>query len=327
MKIKRKIIEINEELCDGCGNCVPSCAEGAIRIIDGKAKVVKDQYCDGLGACLGECPRDALKLVEREAEPFDDEAVKAYLETLEDHHISHGDQGIHEAANKEPDESRILGCQPGESPTPEGSTGESPTPEGSTGESPTPESSTGESPTPGCRTAPSPNLGCGCASSHIQTFAVNEKWKTAQDMVHGEQHGGHQYGGHQYGGHQYGGHQSRLGHWPVQIRLIPPDAPFLKDAHLLITADCAAVAHPNFHQEFLKDRVVMMGCPKFDDVSSYIDKFAAIFQMAGIKTITVLIMEVPCCSGMPAILTKAMEKAGVKIPMERIVIGTRGKEI
>ena len=218
MKVMRKIIEIDEEKCDGCGNCVPSCAEGAIQIIDGKAKVVKEAFCDGLGACLGECPQDALKLVEREAEEFDETAVEAHLRHLE---------------------------TDTEEKTPE-------------------------------------TLACGCPSAQLKTFPVSGTDCRSANAPALMEAGA-----------------SALCHWPVQIRLIPPTAPFLKGADLLITADCAAVASPRFHTDYLKGKVVMMGCPKFDDVASYVEKFAQIFKTAGINSITTLIMEVPCCSGLP----------------------------
>ncbi len=243
----RKIIEIDEEKCDGCGNCVPSCAEGAIQIIDGKAKVVKDQYCDGLGACLGECPQGALKLIEREADEFDEVAVEAFLKAQE--------------KQKAPEK------------------------------------------------APA-TLACGCPSTQLKTFpAGGGGCKEANKPAIME------------------AGASALCHWPVQIRLIPPTAPFLKGAELLITADCAAVAAPRFHAEYLKGKVVMMGCPKFDDVESYVDKFAQIFKVAGIKSITTLIMEVPCCSGLPGLVEKAMALAGVEIPMEKVVINARGEKL
>jgi len=242
MKIIRKIIEIDEELCDGCGNCVPSCAEGAIQIIDGKAKVVKDQYCDGLGACLGECPQDALKLVEREAEAFDEEAVEAFLES-----------------RKEKEQA---------SPA---------------------------------------TSGCGCPSEQLMTFPKAGSCQAANKPARMNATG------------------SALGHWPVQIRLVPPTAPFLKEADLLVTADCVPVAYASFHEDFLKDKVVMMGCPKFDDVDSYVEKFTQIFAANTINSITVLIMEVPCCSGLPGILKRAMELAGKEIELSTTVISTRGE--
>ena len=244
MIVKRKIIEIDEERCDGCGVCAPSCAEGAIQIIDGKARLVEDRYCDGLGACLGECPNDALRIVEREAEDFDEEAVHEYLQEKE------------QAEHTEP--------------------------EGET-------------------------LACGCPSAHLQTFETisacdraNQPVSTGSDAV------------------------SQLSHWPVQIRLVPPTAPFLKGADILVAADCTAVACANFHRDFLAGKVVLMGCPKFDDAQAYVQKFSEIFKKADIKSVTVLVMEVPCCSGLPMIVQKGMEASGKRIPMERVVVSTRG---
>lgn len=239
MKIKRKIIEIDEEKCDGCGNCVISCAEGALAIVDGKAKVISDNLCDGLGACLGECPQDALKIIEREAEAFDEEAVEAHLA---------GQQSAGEKQESMP---------------------------------------------------------CGCPSTQIQSFSP---CSTANQPVR-----------------RSAGGSSALSHWPVQIRLIPPDAPFLKGADLLVVADCVPVAFPSLHQTFLQGKTVMIGCPKFDDAEAYIDKFAAIFQTAGIKSITTVVMEVPCCSGLPMMVKKGLQKAGRQIPSTQVVVSTRGE--
>ncbi len=243
MKVIRKIVEIDEELCDGCGNCVPACAEGALVVENGKARVVKDQFCDGLGACLGDCPTGALRIVEREADEFDEEAVEEYLADRE--------KGRHE----------------------------------------------GEF------------IHTGCPSARIQTFDTG---KTR------ENHGGFKPSPES---------ESLLSNWPVQIMLVPPNAPFLKGADLLVVADCVPVAYRNFHQDFLQGKAVMMGCPKLDNAQAYIDKFAQICQVAGLKSITSLIMEVPCCSALPMIVRKGLEKAGRKIPMEEVVIGTRGQII
>ena len=244
MKTMRKIIEINEELCDGCGQCITGCAEGALKIIDGKAKVVADNLCDGLGACIGECPTGALKIVEREAEDFDEEAVEKHLE---------------KESEKKPEQETTMAC--------------------------------------------------GCSSTNIQNFAPVSPCQEANRPASFEDV------------------QSALTHWPIKIRLIPAKAPFLKGADLLVLADCGGGAYPNLHQDLLKGRVVMMGCPKFDNVQEYIDKFAEIFQTAEINSITSVVMEVPCCSGLPGILTKAMEKADVTIPLEKVVISNRGKII
>ena len=242
MKVKRKIIEIDEEKCDGCGQCVISCAEGALAIIDGKAKVISDNLCDGLGACIGDCPQDALKIVEREAEEFDEEAVEKHLAA-----------------------------------------------------------SAGEK--------TSETLACGCPSTMIQEFAPAGACQAANAPA------------------QFGDQASALKHWPVQIKLVPPTAPFLKGADLLVVADCVAVAYPNLHRDFLKGKAVMMGCPKFDDVNEYVEKFAQIFAGAGINSLTVVVMEVPCCSGLPMIVKKGLEKAEVDLALEKIVISTRGKII
>ncbi|MFC1864156.1 ATP-binding protein [Thermodesulfobacteriota bacterium] len=242
MAVKRKIIEINEELCDGCGLCVPSCAEGAIEIIDGKAKIVEDMYCDGLGACLGECPNEALKIIEREADEFDEEAVEEYLDLKK----------TDDLPKKE-------------------------------------------------------TLACGCPSTQIQEFAPVQSCNEANRPVI-----------------QKGG-ASELTHWPVQIRLVPPQAPFLKNADLLVAADCTPIAYPNFHEDFLKGKTVLLGCPKFDDVDEYIQKFADIFNNADIKSVTVVIMEVPCCSGLPVIVNKGMEIAGKNVPVEKVVISPKGE--
>ena len=250
MKVVRKIIEIDEELCDGCGNCVPSCAEGALEIVDGKARVVADIYCDGLGACLGECPQDALKIVEREADEFDEEAVEKFLA---------------EKKSKEIAEPKIM-----------------------------------------------PMVSGGCPSARMQTFKSAEgATPTAQPAAASAAQNA----------------DSALSHWPVQIMLVPPTAPFLKGADLLVLADCVPVAFPTLHQDFLQGKAVMMGCPKFDDAQHYIEKFAQICKVSGIKSITSVVMEVPCCSALPMIVTKGMELSGTPVPMEEVVISTRGKII
>ena len=236
MKINRKIIEIDEEKCDGCGQCIPSCAEGALAIVDGKAKVIADKFCDGLGACLGECPNDALHIVEREAEEFDEEAVEAFLAKQET------------------------------------------------------------------------ESGGGCPSAAVQTFVPKEKLEAAQGPMPDSAADG-------------------LSHWPVKIHLVPPAAPFLKNADLLVVADCVPASYPRFHSDFTKGKVVMMGCPKFDDSQAYIDKFVEIFKTAGIRSITNVYMEVPCCSGLPGIVKKALATAGVQIPIEEAIIGRRGERL
>jgi ferredoxin len=242
MQEKRKIIEIDELLCDGCGSCVPSCAEGAIQVVDGKARIVADKYCDGLGACLGECPRNALKIIEREAEEFDQEAAE-----------------VHVKAQKV--------------------------------------SATHDTET----------LPCGCPSTQIRTFSAPSACENSNRPVS-----------------QAGG-ISALSHWPVQIRLVPASASFLKGADILVAADCTAFAHPSFHNDFLRGKSLLVGCPKLDDAEAYIRKFADIFKEADVRSVTVLVMEVPCCQGLPVIIQKGMALAGKSIPMDKIVISSRGQ--
>ena len=242
MKVKRKIIEIDEDRCDGCGQCVPSCAEGAIEIVDGKARLVAERYCDGLGACLGECPNDALRVIEKEADEFDEEAVEEYISKRE-------------ISQKQEQET----------------------------------------------------MACACPSTLIQSFTPQ---KSCQDAN---------------GPATYGSTESALSHWPVQIRLVPPTASFLKGADLLVAADCTPFAYPNFHRDFIRGRVLLVGCPKLDNQQEYIEKFADIFKTAGIKSVKVAVMEVPCCQGLPVLIKKGMEMAGRDIPIEKVVIGTRGE--
>lgn len=248
MKNLRKIIQIDDELCDGCGQCVPDCAEGSLKIIDGKARLVADKLCDGLGACLGSCPTGALKIIEREAEEFDEHAVEIYLAT------------------------ELKKTGPGIAPA----------------------------------------MDCGCTSSHIQTLKPMNSCQDANKPTAMA---------------QVGDNASALSHWPVQIRLVPPTAPFLQNANLLIAADCTAVAARGFQERYLQGKAVMMGCPKFDDAESYIERFAEILKSCHLKSITILIMEVPCCSAMNVILHRAIDRSGVSIPVEQVTISTRGEEI
>lgn len=239
MKIKRRIIEIDEARCSGCGQCAMACAEGAIRIVEGKAKLVSEEYCDGLGACLGDCPEGALKILERESEEFDPAAVEVHL------------------AARPPEGERQL-----------------------------------------------VERAFGCPSQTIQVFpspplSVKRNEEEGQPI-------------------------SALSHWPVQIRLIPPSAPFLKGADLLVAADCTPLAFAGFHRDLLPGKVVMMGCPKFDDVEEYVERFREVFEVAGIRSVTVVDMEVPCCSKLPMIVKKALALSQKNVPFEEIVIGRRG---
>ena len=232
--MQRKIIEIDESLCDGCGACVTGCAEGALAIIDGKAKIVADHFCDGLGACIGHCPTGALQIIERDAPEFDKEAV-----------------------------ARRLGHQV-------------------------------KTPTP-----------CGCPSGAPLTMTPCQQ----ANVPTGQPTTG----------------ASALASWPIKLRLVPPDAPFLKNARLLLASDCVPPAFPAFHSAFLPGRIALLGCPKFDDVQSYVEKLAAIVRGNDIADITVLQMEVPCCAGMSRIAALAVAAAGKPVPITQVVVSRRGE--
>ena len=235
MTITRKIIQIDESLCDGCGQCMIACAEAAIELVDGKARVIADRYCDGLGACLGECPQGALTIIEREAEEFDEKAVHERVQ----------EQQQWQEAEK---------------------------------------------------------LSHQCPSAQTRQFASRGPSVSAQTSPS----------------------QSQLSTWPVQLRLVAPDAPFLQGADLLVAADCTPFAYPDVHRDFFKGRVVLCGCPKLDDQEQYVQKFTEIFKRNAIKGVTVLVMEVPCCGGMPVIIQKAMQAAGRNVPVETVVVGIEG---
>ncbi len=241
MKIKRKIITIDEERCDGCGSCVSACSEGALAIADGKARVVSDRFCDGLGACIGECPQDALHIIEREADEFDERAVREHVNAPEKQH---------------PD---AAGTMP-----------------------------------------------CGCPSSQIMVLERDNAQPRDDRGLPRE---------------------TELTHWPIQLRLVPPDAVFLQGADLLIASDCAAAACPDFHRRFIAGRVLLMGCPKFDDLDSYREKCEHIFRTAGIRSIMVVIMEVPCCSGMPAMVRHALSAAPAPVSCEVVTLNLHGAVI
>jgi Pyruvate/2-oxoacid:ferredoxin oxidoreductase delta subunit len=234
----RKIVKIDEDLCDGCGVCVPSCAEGAIQVIDGKAKLVSEIYCDGLGACLGECPQDAISIEEREAQKFDEEAVEKHL-----------------AKTKEPEPQ------------------------------------------------PQKDLACGCPGSAMQSFGIKGVQTIPMTMS---------------------AESSALGHWPVQLMLVPPLAPFLKEADLLICADCVPFTVPDFHARYLAGKAVLVGCPKLDNLDLYRQKLKEIFAVAKPTSITVLRMEVPCCGGIVQAVIDARNDSAPHLPVVVYNHGIKG---
>ena len=233
-KVVRDIIKIDEEKCDGCGNCVPACAEGAIQIVDGKARLVSENYCDGLGACLGECPQGALSIEKRESDDFDEQAVDEYLASLK--------------KETEP-------------------------------------------------------LGCGCPGTSVQQFGKLQDTATPERQA------------------------STLSHWPVQLTLVPPNAPFLQGADLLLASHCGPFAYANFHQDFIRDRAMVCACPKLDDAQAHLEKLTELLKQSDIKSLTVARMEVPCCGGLTYLAQQAIAASGKDIPINEIVIGIHGEII
>jgi len=241
----RKIVKIDEEKCNGCGLCIPNCAEGALQMIDGKAKLVSDKFCDGLGACLGHCPQDAITVTEREAEEFDKKAVEAYL------HKSTESQA---------------------QPVP-------------------------------VHAQTQPASFAGCPSSRAIHFKATEPVKESAST------------------HRTA---SMLSQWPVQLKLVPAKASYFEEADLLVVADCVPFAYPNFHQDFLRGKTVVVGCPKLDDIQFYLEKLTEIFKANSIKSVTVPYMEVPCCSGLVRATEEAIKASGKDILLKKVKIGIRG---
>jgi NAD-dependent dihydropyrimidine dehydrogenase PreA subunit len=294
--MKRKIITIDDEKCNGCGACIPDCPEGALQMIDGKARLISDLFCDGLGACIGSCPEGAISIEERDAEPYDESRVmenivshgantiKAHLAHLQDHgedellreaiaYLVENDIGIpsefleSRCACDELDEGQDHGRGHGHAP------------------------------------------GGGCPGSRLMNFGKDSPPREEGEAV------------------TPGSVPSMLSQWPVQIMLIPPHAPFLDGADLLFAADCVPFAYPDFHEKLLKGRVCLVGCPKLDDAQHYLDKITEMFRLNDIKSVMIVYMEVPCCGGMTRIVEEAMKASGKNIPLARQMISIKGDEL
>ena len=230
--MKRNIIEIDEARCNGCGQCLTSCAEAALQIINGKAKLVKDIYCDGLGACIGTCPTGALTVTQREAKEFDEIATEKHLQAMKH-------------ANEKP---------------------------------------------------------CGCPGSAV--VESEQRPSSGRGAPVAE--------------------QSELTNWPVQLKLIPVNAPYFNNADVLIAADCTAFSAAVFQSRFIKGKKLIIACPKLDDTNYYLDKLAQIFGGNPIKSVSVVRMEVPCCGGLTHIVKEAVKRSGKNIPYNETIIGIKG---
>lgn len=276
--MKRNIIRIDEKKCNGCGDCIPNCPEGALQIIDGKARLISDLFCDGLGACIGHCPEGAITIEEREAQDYDERKVmtnivkqgknviQAHLLHLKEHNQ---DKYFKEALDflKEkridvaPLQEKAHAHAPGSS---------------------------------------------DCPGSKIMDFSKRAKSKSSAANV---------------------SVQSELGQWPVQIMLVPPFAPYLNNADILIAADCVPFAYANFHQDLLKGKVLLVGCPKLDDIGVYEEKIAQILQQNEVKSITYAHMEVPCCFGLVGVINSAISASGKDVQFKEITISIKGEII
>jgi ferredoxin len=249
----RKIVLIDEEKCNGCGLCIPNCAEGALQIIDGKARLVGDIYCDGLGACLGHCPQDAIGIIEREADEFDEKAVEELLNKQQKDEgcgcSGHGNHGHSHHAHHG-------------------------------------HAHTG-----------------GCPGSAMRSFSKSEDTGSEVKV------------------------SSKLRQWPVQLSLVPPNAPYFRNSDLLTTADCVPFAYGNYHNDFLKGKSLVVGCPKLDDIEFYTGKLKDIIAINNLESITVLRMEVPCCGGMTYAAKTARDLSGVDIPIKVVTIGIQGEVV
>ena len=271
--MKRKIIQINEEKCNGCGQCIPNCPEGALQIIDGKARLVSELFCDGLGECMGYCPRGAISVEKREAEPYDEKRVminivKAGPNTIKAHlnHLkSHGEMELYNQAIEVLCEKNIVIPSIDEEE----------------------------------------KLACGCPGTAAREIDPEEV---------------------EHGCECQSQSSSQLRQWPVQLKLINPYATYLDDADILIAADCCAYAYGNFHQNFIKNKVAIILCPKLDTgIEQYIEKLGLIFRNHEIRSISIVRMEVPCCGGLEKIVETTLQKTG-KISMVKIdIISVTGK--
>jgi len=278
MKIKRKIIQIDEALCNGCEQCIPSCPEQAIQMVDTpdgpKARLVKELYCDGLGACLGNCPTGALTIEEREADAYDDDATLDRIKEMAPEMVATHQQHMAEHAAEMAQQSAAQQSAAQQAAAPEGFT---------------------------------------CPSA--RTLQWNEDPQAATSGQDEET--------------AVAAQPSELKQWPVLLHLVQPQAPYFKNADVYIVADCVPVAFGNFHQEFLKGegKAIAVGCPKFDDTQAYLEKITHIIAVGKPKSVTVIKMEVPCCSGLARVTEMAAQQAGSDVPVKTVTISIKGEKL
>lgn len=297
--MKRTIIKIDEDLCNGCGLCVPNCHEGALQVIDGKVRLISDLFCDGLGACIGHCPEGAITLEEREAEPYDEikvmelmvpkgrNTILAHLEHLRDHNET---ELLKQAI--EYIKSNNIDMSPKEEPVTVGAG-----------------ASVFESLKHARMATAHESDGCGggCPGSRAMSFDIDmDKVNTTAENAITDA-------------------PSELRQWPVQLHLLNPSAGYFKNADVVLAADCVAFAMGNFHNKFLKGKTLAIACPKLDsNKESYVEKLTAMIDKSYINTLHVITMEVPCCSGLVQIAMMARQQASRNIPVKKTVISIQG---
>ncbi len=285
--MKRQIITIDEHKCTGCGDCIPGCPEGALQVIDGKARLISDLFCDGLGACIGHCPTGAMKIVTREAEPYSEKRVMhesiakggANVIAAHLHHLmDHGQNEFVQQALEYLEEQGI--ANPLERETVRDALSHHPAHAG------------------------------GCPGSRTIDFNTRGKSDAAVATMPGVPL------------------QSALRQWPIQLHLVSPQAPYFQGSDLLLAADCAAFAVGDFHGKFMRGKSLAIACPKLDsEMDIYVEKLAAMIDMSRVNTITVAIMEVPCCGGLMSIVAEAQRKASRKVPVKKVVISLQGETL
>lgn len=297
--MKRDILKIDEELCNGCGQCVPNCHEGALQVIDGKVRLVSELMCDGLGACIGHCPEGAITIEKREAEPYNEirvmeqmkdkgkNTVIAHLKHLKDH----GESGfLHEGVSYLKIHREALNFNLDEVMTEVHNHGKMAVPQSQSQPQPQPQ--------------PQMHLGGGCPGSRTMVIEKPANHETSAPDVK---------------------QPSELRQWPVQMHLLNPNAPYFRGADLLFAADCVAFSMGGFHSGYLKGKSLAIACPKLDSgTDTYVDKLSAMIDIAKINTITVMMMEVPCCGGLLQMVRTALAAASRKVPVKKLIIGLNG---
>ena len=293
--MEREIVKIDEELCDGCAECIPNCHEGALQIIDGKARLVSDLMCDGLGACIGHCPQGAITIEKREAEPYDEvKVIKLMVEKGEntvvahlEHLLDHNETGFYnEALEYLTDNEANLSFSLKKVTAKV-------------------EKLEPESPAPQQQFHLMPEQGSGCPGSKAMSFKPATAPTNSTPSID---------------------IPSELGQWPVQMHLINPQAAYFQGADVVLAADCVAYAMGNFHQKYLKGKSLAIACPKLDSgMDSYIEKIRSMIDDAKINTLHLMIMQVPCCGGLSRMVEIAQQQTKRKVPVKQTMVGIKGE--